>query len=237
MRSFSMAAIVISLKAGHRHSIPDDIIDVHGKTLGAYGYAVYGYLCRRINWKTGECYPSINRIAETFDMARSTVKEYLHKLHNLGLIKIEARQDPAGDPTSNQYTLLDPSPAAVKARVAELAAEEATGTPEGGRPPADPPPAEGVGCLPTHPGLSADPGGRSPADPEPDPDPLTTELNQAEGAVAGEETPKNRTGNPCSHPLEERLSPGDITICQHCWTIVQDTGAEEGQAHSATRAA
>src|SRR5215831_9259396 len=76
-RSRPMAQILI-LKPGHFHSIDDDIIDVHGRTIGAIGYAVYGYLRRRMNQKTGQCNPSIARIAKAFDMARSTVKEYLH---------------------------------------------------------------------------------------------------------------------------------------------------------------
>jgi hypothetical protein len=243
-----MAATVITLKPAHYHSIDDDIIDVHGRTIGPIGYAVYGYLRRRMNRKTGQCNPSISRIAEAFGIARSTVKEYLHKLRDAGLLIIDPQTDPAGDPTSNNYILLDSSPAAVKRRLAEMAAEKATGVPEGGRPPADPPPLEGVGCLPTHPRSPADPGGRLPADPEPDPAPdlLTTEMNQVEGAVAGDETRQSRTTNPCPHPLDERIYPGDITICLHCYghldeqadiTLEGPERAEENHAHSATHAA
>jgi len=100
-----------------------------------------------------------------------------------------------------------------------MAVEKATGTPE---------------------------GGRAPADPEPALDPRTTEMNQPEGAVAREETPKTRTGNPCPHPLEERISPGDITICLHCMAILDRQAditlegperAGEVQVHRATHAA
>jgi hypothetical protein len=238
-----VAIYVITFKPAHYHSIDDDIIDVHGRTIGAIGYAVYGYLSRRMNRKTGQCNPSISRIAQAFDMTRSTVKVYLYKLRDAGLLKIEPRKDPAGDSSSNNYILLDPSPAAVKKRLAEMATERAAGGPDGGRSPADPPPLEGVGCLPTHPRPPADPGGRSPADPkpDPDPDPLTTEMNQPEGAVATEETQKTRTTNPCPHPLEERISPGDIIICLHCMAILDRQTdltleslerAEEGQAHA-----
>ena len=205
-----MTAKIITLKPAHYHSIDDDIIDAHGQTIGPIGYAVYGYLCRRRNRKTGQCNPSISRIAEAFDIARSTVKVYLRLLEDVGLIEIHGRQDEAGDPTSNMYILLDPSPAAVAKR---LMARKAAATFEGGRPPADPP-------LPERGGLSADlppadcrPPGRSPNGHEPDPNPEPKKENQPEGACATEKTPETRTSNPCPHPLEERISPGDITIC------------------------
>ena len=148
-----MAQIVI-LKRAHFFSIDNDIIDVYGPTIGAIGVAIYAVLARFANRTTGECWPSIERIARTLDLARSTVKVYLHKLKDAGLIDIIERQDAAGDPTSNLYTLLDPSPVAVDKRLTARTAP-ATPTPERGRPPADRPPAA---CRPT---------GRSPADPKP----------------------------------------------------------------------
>jgi DNA-binding transcriptional ArsR family regulator len=205
-----MAQIVV-LKRAHFSSFDHDIIDVHGPTIGAIGVGIYTALVRFANRKTGECWPSIGRLAQVLDLARSTVKVYLRKLEDAGLIDIRERQDAAGDPTSNLYTLLDPSPAAVAKR---LAARKAATAPEGGRPPADPPPAE---CRPT---------GRPPADPEPDPAPLTTEKNHAEDAHAAEETPKTRTSNPCPHPLEELSHYDDVTICRHCWTMI------DGRAHT-----
>ena len=35
-----MAASITVLTPKHFHIIPDDIIDVHGKTIGAIGYAI-----------------------------------------------------------------------------------------------------------------------------------------------------------------------------------------------------
>jgi hypothetical protein len=232
-----MASTVIALKPAHYHSIDDDIIDVYGRTIGAIGYAIYGYLCRRLNRKTGQCTPSISRIAQAFDIARSTVKIYLRKLEEVGLIEIQERQDAAGDPTSHHYILLDPSPAAVAKRQADRKAAIAC---ERGRPPADPPQAEGVGCLPTHPQPSADLPGRPSISHEPEVLPLTTEMNQEDVARAEEKTPETPSVNPCSHPLEERSYFGDITVCQHCWELLENTEGvteraserEEAQAHA-----
>lgn len=230
-----MAQIVV-LKRAHYFSIDNDLIDVHAPIIGAIGVAIYTTLARFANRKTGECWPAIGRLAHTLQLARSTVKVYLRKLEEAGLIAIRERQDAAGDPTSNCYTLLDPSPSAVNKR---LAARQATCTgtaapaSEGGRPPADPPP---IACQPT---------GRPSADPQPDLDPQPKETNHAEDARAAEETPHTRTSNTCPHPLEELGHYDDITICRHCWTLVDayaDTTrrgpepAQEDQAHAVSAA-
>jgi Helix-turn-helix domain len=222
-----MAQIVV-LKRAHFFSLDNDIIDVHAPTIGAIGVAIYTTLARYANRQTGECWPAIARIARTLDLARSTVKTYLRKLEAAGLIAITARQDAAGDPTSNGYTMLDPSPAVVDKR---LAARKVATASEGGRPPAAPPP---VACRPT---------GGSPADPKPS-SPEHKEENQTESARA-EEPPKTAAGNPCVHPIEQLSHFGEITVCQHCWRLLDQQAdttpghpaqGEEGQAHAACAA-
>ena len=204
-----MAQIVI-LKRAHYFSMDNDIIDVHAKTIGALGVAIYATLARYANRKTGECWPAIGRLAQTLQLARSTVKVYLRRLEEAGLIAIRERQDAAGDPTSNSYTLLDPTPSAIDKR---LAARKATTVPvpEGGRPPADPPPAA---CQPT---------GRPSADPKPSP------LEQKEENHADcsriEENSTTPPSNPCPHPLEELSYFGDLAICQHCWAMLDRQAA------------
>jgi DNA-binding MarR family transcriptional regulator len=212
---------IIKLKPGHRFSIDNDIIDIHAKKIGATGVAIYAVLARHANRQTGECWPTIGRIARTLDLARSTVKVYLRKMEKAGLIAIEERQDPQGDPTSNLYTLLDPSPDAIEQR-----RETAAAALEGGRPADD---------LP----------GR-PAD-NPEPSSLREEeqrLNQDTDAYAAEkdEHPHpRRMENLCPHPLEERSHFGEVTVCQHCWTLIDvqegttlgdPAQGEEGQAHA-----
>jgi hypothetical protein len=216
---------IIKLKPGHRFSIDDDIIDIHAKTIGAIGVAIYAMLARFAKRRTGECWPTIGRIARTLDLARSTVKVYLRKMEAAGLIAIEERQDPQGDPTSNLYTLLDPSPEAIDQR-----RETAAAALEGGRPVDD------------RPGRPAD---------DPKPSSLREEeqrLNQDTDASAAEKDEQphpRRMENPCPHPLEERSTFGEIVICQHCWTLIDvqegttlgdPAQAEEGQAHASCAA-
>jgi hypothetical protein len=52
-----MAQTVVVLKRAHFFSIDNDIIDVHAKTIGAIGIAVYAVLARYANRRTGECWP------------------------------------------------------------------------------------------------------------------------------------------------------------------------------------
>jgi hypothetical protein len=198
---------IVVLKRAHFFSIDNDIIDVYGPTIGAIGVAIYAVLARFANRQTGECWPTIGRIARTLDLARSTVKVYLHKLKDAGLIDIIERQDGAGDPTSNLYTLLDCSPGAVDRRLTARSAPAAP-VPEGGRSPADLPPAA---CRPTR---------GSSAAPEPSLSPEQKKENQPDGARA-EETPKMPVTNPCTHPVEQLSHFGDVTVCHHCWGMLE----------------
>ena len=198
---------------GQFYSTSNAIIDHHAKTIGLMGVGLYSALARYANHKTGECWPSIGRLAHLLDCARSTIKIYLRKLVEVGLITITPRHDEAGDSTSHLYTLLDPSPTAIdKRRAAHEAAVAAA--PEGGRLPADPPP---VACHPT---------GGVPADPEPS-SPEHTEANQAGGGSGEPEEGTQPQTNPCTHPLEEQLHFGSFSVCQHCWGMIKTSTAPE----------
>src|SRR4029453_8408480 len=147
-------------------------------------------------------------------LGRTTVKKYLKILYKIALITIIHRMTPAGDPTSNSYMLLDPSPEKVTLRRRQLEAllrpQEGTFTldpPEdsinGGRSSDDPPP-----CL-----LATDP--QSPADPE-----QVFSLNKNNGTsfVALLPTEKQKT---CIHPPSEIVFLSDhITICNHCYSLL-----------------
>jgi DNA-binding MarR family transcriptional regulator len=137
-------AQILMLRKAHFFSLDNDLIDVHAKVIGSTALSVYVALARFVNRKTGECWPSIGRLASLLDLARNTVKAALRTLEAAGLIAIRRRRDPAGDATSHLYTLLDASPAAVQIRLAQRhrAAVEA---PETGRAPDDPPRQQGVG--------------------------------------------------------------------------------------------
>jgi len=215
---------------GHYFSLDNAVIDQHAKTIGIIGVGLYTALARYANRQTGACWPSIGRRAHLLDCARSTIKIYLRKLEACGLITITLRRDEVGDSTSHLYTLLDPSPTAIDKRQAVQAAAVAA-VQEEGRLSADPPPAA---CRPT---------GRSPADPEPSlPEP--EEENQAGGCSSELTEETNPRGTPCPHPGDERMGFGVITVCGHCYRMIEVSmapagdrdSAEEGQAFAACAA-
>ena len=205
---------VIRLK-GHYFGIPNDIIDKHGRTIGAIGVAVYAALARFADAKTGECWPAIARIERVLSLARSTVKFYLRKLADAGLIEIEERWAEPGDHTSNLYTLLSTDPVAVAKRIAARSAAgvDAGSQHPGGRPPADLPSAD---TQPTG-GLAADPYQ------------LQSEQKQEtnDDRSRMEEKPAPPTKQPCLHPDTEVYRFDDIILCHHCWTLLDEEATIE----------
>jgi DNA-binding MarR family transcriptional regulator len=213
-----MAQIIV-LKRAHFFSIDNDIIDVHAKTIGAIGVAIYTVLARYANRRTGECWPTIARIARMLDLGRSTVKRYLHRLQKAGLISIEERWDEEGDRTSNRYTLLAPDPEAVAKRQEqpESAAVLSAATP-----------IEGGGSATDLPSVPCDALGGSTTTPEPT-DPKNQQSGTTNDAAALGQTARQKT---CPHPESEvhRFSDG-ITICFHCFALLGNDVNSEGPCH------
>jgi helix-turn-helix protein len=241
-----MAAHIIAFMPGHYHRVPDDLYDIHGSTIGAIGCAIYGYLCRRWNRTTGQCNPSIGTIAKALGLVRNTVKTYLRKLVRCGLLVIEPGQAPEGDASSNNYVLLDPSPAAVKARKADMAAEKAAAQARAaqaqGRASVALPPAELGGSSGALPLVTCCPTGGSADAPKPDLDPQPEEMNHAGGARTEEETPPPQGPASCPHPGEVRFKFDDFVFClacktrypAHMFSADRYETAEEDQAHAAS---
>jgi DNA-binding MarR family transcriptional regulator len=198
---------IIRLK-GNYFGIPNDIIDKHGRTIGAIGVGVYAALARFADAKTGECWPAIARLERVLGLARSTVKIYLRKLEAAGLIEIEERWAEPGDRTSNLYTLLDCTPATVAKRVAARTASgvDTSSQQPGGRPPDDLPSAD---TQPTG-GLTADPCQ------------LQSEQNQEnkEECSRTDEKPAPAPKQPCPHPAAEVYRFDGIILCHHCWSLL-----------------
>ena len=211
------ARTVIRL-TGNYFGIPNEIIDTHGRTLGVIGIGVYAALARYADRTTGECWPAIAKLERVLNLARSTVKVYLHKLEAIGLITIEKRWDAAGDPTSNLYTLLDPSPSAIAKHLAARAAQDAQAQehacpePEQGRSASDPPSAE------------TQPTGRSGDDPEQS-STFQMEKNKLECSRTEENPPRRPPVHPCPHPRPEMSCIDGMHLCYHCWTIVEQHDA------------
>jgi DNA-binding MarR family transcriptional regulator len=85
------------------------IVAAYGPQIGAYGIAVYVALATHASHDTQTCFPSIKLLARETRLSRTTVKTTLRRLEALGLVTIQARRDGEGDPTSNLYTLTDPT--------------------------------------------------------------------------------------------------------------------------------
>jgi DNA-binding MarR family transcriptional regulator len=202
---------------GNYFGIPNEIIDTHGRTLGAIGVGIYAALARYADRTTGDCWPAIRKLERALDLARSTVKVYLHKLEAAGLISIEQRWDEAGDPTTNLYTLLDPSPAAIAKHLAARADAEARRQERAATGP------DGGGSGDDRPSVSTQPTGGSADDPE-QIHASQNEMNKSECSRT-DETPTAKTTNPCPHPAPEISCIAGMHICHHCWTIVEEHDA------------
>ena len=220
-----MTQTIVVLKRAHFFSIDNDIIDVHAKTIGAIGIAIYAVLARYANRRTGECWPAIARIQRTLKLGRSTVKRYLQRLEAAGLITVEERWSNDGDRTSNLYTLLDPEPAAIAHRQQSIAESAAL--------PRTPVDEEGGGSIVNSPPVLDEEEGGSTPNPEPD---LHNEKQETTmNAASPIKTKRQET---CSHPEVEihRLSDG-IVICFHCYELLEEAASEPWHCHDAVSAA
>src|SRR5438270_7077787 len=212
-----MATITKMQPRPNTYRIDNIILDDYGEKIGAIGIAVYNALARYADRQTGDCYPCIGTIARKLKLGRTTVKKYLRILLKYDLIAITSRWDEQGDPTSNSYLLLDPSPEKVALRRRQLEAlltpQHGTFTLPGGRSPDDLPPCP----------VATDP--QSGADPE-----QSSSLNKNNGTILSDASPTTPMKSEptlrqqtCPHPEVEvhRIADG-ITICYHCYGLLDE---------------
>jgi hypothetical protein len=205
-------ATITRLQTHPHYRIDNILIDEYGEKIGALGIAIYNVLARYADRVTGICHPCIGTIAKKLKLGRTTVKKYLRILLNHCLIAISHRMSQAGDPTSNSYIILDPSPEQVALRRRKLEAllipQHGTFKFDGGGSPDDRPPCPSA----------TDP--RSPADPK-----QVFLLNKRErtspDGVALQPTEKQKT---CPHPPTEigYMPSEDIRICHHCYGLLDE---------------
>ena len=100
--------------AEHVSDIHTDIVDVHARTVGAVGMAVYYVLASYADKTTATCSPALGLITEAVGLSRSTVKRSLRTLEAAGLIAIEGHYTATGTQGVQLYTLLDASAEAVE---------------------------------------------------------------------------------------------------------------------------
>ena len=204
-----MATITSMKPRSNAYLIDNILVDEYAEKIGAIGIAVYNVLSRYADRKTGVCFPCIGTIASKLHLGRTTVKKYLKILYKVDLITILHRTSPDGDPTSNSYMLLDPSPEKRALRRRQLEAllipQEGTFRLPGGGSPDDRP-----RCPST-----TDP--QSPADPK-----QSSTLNKKNGTSLDVLLPTEKQKT-CPHPVSEIVYlPDNITLCHHCYGLLDD---------------
>jgi hypothetical protein len=205
-----MATITSIKPRSNAYLIDNILVDEYAEKIGAIGIAIYNVLSRYADRKTGVCFPCIGTIAKKLKLGRTTVKKYLKILYKVDLITIIHRTSPDGDPTSNSYMLLDPSPEKVALRRRQLEAllipQEGTFKLPGGGSPDDRPP------CPT----ATDP--QSPADPK-----QSSSPNKKRRTIAEVDLMPTEKQKTCPHPLEFIVFlPDNITICHHCYGLLDE---------------
>jgi hypothetical protein len=173
--------------------IDNAIIDDMLPKIGAYGLAVYTVLKRHLNYTTGQCNPSYNRIAKMIGIDRTTVIRKVRLLEKLGLIAINLQWKEDGSPTSNHFQF----------------AHAQTGTTTHLRSSKKQPPVVADDPLPSHPVPPEQVSSNN------------SKLNKKKEPPVSMDEKTEKQKN-CPHPYAEvvRLSDG-ITVCNRCFDIVE----------------
>ncbi len=188
-------AQVITLRP-HTFRLDNIIIDDYAAEMGAIGVAIYAVLQRYADRITGQCWPSVATIAKLLRLSKNCVKKYLHRLAQLGLLSSAPRYTAEGDPTSNQYTVHDPTQTEALLR-RQRARGEAPAA--GGR---------ASGALPPRENEHLVTQGRAPDGPEQDPE------EQVLTSVHGDKTAEPT----CDHPGHEHCAPiPGFVLCLDCF--------------------
>jgi hypothetical protein len=199
-------AQVIPLRP-HTFRLDNTLIDDYATEIGALGVAIYAVLQRHANRTTGQCWPSVATIAKRLRLSKNCVKKYLHLLARRGLITIALRTSADGDPTSNLYTVHDPTQ-----REAVLQRQRARGGVPG---------AGGGDQMPYPPRLTRTSCPRVGHQHGPKQDPSEQEPGTSL-ANAPTEDPA------CTYPGHEHCSPvADLMLCLdcfRCWAVLPPAG-------------
>ncbi len=80
----------VSSDGEHFVHVPNWIIEKHGKRIGVLGIAVYVALKKFADYGTGECYPSMETVADIWGMgSRNTVVKAIEILESEGLLSVQ----------------------------------------------------------------------------------------------------------------------------------------------------
>jgi hypothetical protein len=102
------------------------VVDEWGAQLGPLALACYMALVRHAN-ADAESWPSKRTLAEEIGASKRAVSYAIARLSEFELIDVTYRTDPAGDPTSNLYLILEPlTRTQYEARQAERSGQKAS---------------------------------------------------------------------------------------------------------------
>lgn len=89
----------------------NELLDVYGPQIGAYGFAVYMALSRYARNDSGECRVALGRIAASLAISTRTVQRAVEALERVGLLGVERVPAPERGRlhAANVYTLLEVS--------------------------------------------------------------------------------------------------------------------------------
>jgi hypothetical protein len=98
------------LRKKEKYFIDDAYLNGYAKLCGVYATAVYNSLSRHSNFKTQECFPSIDLMAEQHSMDRKTVMKGIKTLEKWNIISVsKGKNKKTKRQLPNAYVLLDKS--------------------------------------------------------------------------------------------------------------------------------
>ena len=188
--------------------VDNPVIDELVPHIGLAGLGVLVIIKRYLNQKTGQCNPSYKTIAKKSGVDRSTIIRYVKKLKAFNLLDPELRFKEDGSPSSNQYHF--PSPAS--SGTPPVNRREQDDQDKGG---AVLPPLQEQDCHSPSGSPATTPGAALPPE-------QSSSSNKKERTRETSASPTERQKT-CPHPPTEIvILPDTITICHHCWGLLDD---------------
>jgi hypothetical protein len=192
------------------HTRIENTIIANMADIGVYAYAVYSAIKMHLNQATGACFPSYATIARMTGIHRSTVIDCVKKLTALKLISPLWRFKEDRSHASNQYNFPAPGkPGASKSQGAGTSApsyqnDNPAQPIQGSRP--EPPPLVAQDDHPSRPGR-----------------PEQSETNKKIRTIDEVDFMATEKQKTCPHPPEHIVMlPDNITICNHCYGLLDD---------------
>jgi Helix-turn-helix domain len=181
------------------HTRIENTIIANMAEIGVYCYAVYSAIKMHLNQASGACFPSYATIAHITGIHRSTVIECVKKLTALKLISPHWRYKEDGSHASNQYDFQETGSPAPSKKLEDVVETEQDGRLER-------PPLVGTDDHPSRPER-----------------PEQSEINKNKRTIDEVDFMATEKQKNCTHPPELIvILPDDITICNHCYGLLDE---------------